>query len=81
MTADTGRAKIVADACRVYDCTDQADEGFSVWWKCPAGHREECRYCREHGPEMLEVAATTAPQIRCRCGEWARPMVEGLTLY
>ncbi len=90
MTADTGitederaayRARTAAGGCRVFDCTTQAGEGFSIWWKCPDGHREEIRYCRKHGPEMLEVAATTAPQIRCECGGWARPMVEGLALY
>ena len=72
------RAKITAGGCQVWNCAEQADARFSVWWKCPEGHREEFRYCREDGPERLEDSIARAAVILCECGEWMRPIVEGL---
>jgi hypothetical protein len=73
------RARIAAGGCQVWSCTIPAGEGFSVWWRCPVGHREEFRYCPAHGPEMLGSAILNGSLVKCVCGDWMAPLVEGLT--
>jgi len=66
------------DGCRNARCTERGRPEFAVWWKCPAGCREEVLYCGVHGPAHLALALG-GPVIGCRCGDWMSPMIEGLT--
>lgn len=72
------RLRTGAGGCKRWDCGGQGRPEFAVWWKCPDGHREELRYCAEHGPEHLDMAVVGRGQMRCLCGEWMTPLVEGM---
>jgi hypothetical protein len=71
------RLRVDTGGCRNYACRQLAHPAFSVWWKCPDGHREEARYCAAHGPEHLDMAVRGA-LIKCACGEWMAVLAEGL---
>jgi hypothetical protein len=69
--------RVKAGGCRRLSCREQGRPEFAVWWKCPAGHREELRYCEEHGPAHLGIAMQGA-RIKCKsCGGWMTPQIEG----
>jgi hypothetical protein len=74
------KQRTAAGGCRNFYCREQGRPEFAVWWKCPAGHREEFLYCAAHGPEHLDMAVRGA-RTRCLppCGEWMTPLIEGLT--
>jgi hypothetical protein len=72
------RERVAAGGCRSRHCTEQGLPEFAVWWKCPAGHREECRYCAIHGPHHFELAVANPSGLCKSCGEWAVPVIEGL---
>lgn len=78
MTAADYQEKVAAGGCCNLLCPEQGQSGYAIWWKCPAGHREELRYCQVHGPVHLKIALR-GPRIECHdCGGWMSPMIEGL---
>jgi hypothetical protein len=69
--------RVAAGGCCNLRCPERGRPEFAVWWKCPGGHREELRYCKEHGPVHLGIAMRGA-RIECKaCGSWMTPLIEG----